>query len=142
MIGPEEREEHHRWLLELTQIPTAAGREGRVINWVRRWAGERQVTLTEDAAGNLHIAATGSSAAPGPPIYFTAHLDHPAFVVERVIGPGTVQLALRGGVMDDYFEEARVVIHDGRGGRHSATLSGRPDTGCAVFKSYLAELDG
>ena len=65
MIGPEEREEHHRWLLELTQIPTAAGREGRIIEWVRRWASQRQVTLTEDGAGNLHIAATGSSTRSG-----------------------------------------------------------------------------
>src|SRR5205814_5483112 len=69
------------------------------------------------------------------------HLDHPAFVVERMLGPATAQLAFRGGVMDDYFEHARVVIHTKGDRRCPATLTGRPDTGCALFKSYLADLD-
>src|SRR5690242_18187830 len=32
-----ERARHHEWLLELTQIPTAAGHEQRVIRWLRAW---------------------------------------------------------------------------------------------------------
>ncbi|MEZ6210536.1 MAG: hypothetical protein R3B46_04715 [Phycisphaerales bacterium] len=30
-----------QWLLELTSIPTAAGREDRVIAWIREWVGGR-----------------------------------------------------------------------------------------------------
>src|SRR5690606_33473453 len=100
------RAEHERWLAEITPLPTAAGREFRVVDWIRRWASQRpDLTLTADPSGNLHIAFADERPGPadgsGVPIYFEAHLDHPAFVVERVIGPGTVQLAFRGGVMDD-----------------------------------------
>jgi putative aminopeptidase FrvX len=146
-ISSEARTRHRRWLRELTRIPTAAGREGRVIEWVRRWVAERDgLAITADAHGNLTIAApepwnTGTDRAREAPIYFTAHLDHPAFVVERVIGPQTLQLAFRGGVMDDYFEEARVVVHTAGGERLGATLAGKAEIGCALFKSFLAELD-
>ena len=140
-ITPAMRERHRQWLVELTQLPTAAGCERRVIAWIERWAAEREwVRLSRDAAGNLTLSMRDEPA--GPPVCFTAHLDHPAFVVERVIGPGTVQVAFRGGVMDDYFVDARLTLHGADGTRVGATLTGRPETGCASFQSYLAELDG
>lgn len=140
-IADPARAQHQEWLLALTQLPTAAGHEFRVLDWVRRWAAAREdVALTEDAAGNLYLSIAGQPASDAP-VYFTAHLDHPAFVVERMVGPATAQLAFRGGVMDDYFENARVVIHTREDKRYPATLTGRPDTGCALFKSYLADLD-
>jgi putative aminopeptidase FrvX len=138
------RTSHHQWLTELTQLPTAAGREDRVIRWVERWIQERpDLELSRDPAGNLHIAIRGA-ARPDEraPIYFTAHLDHPAFVIERIVGEATVQLAFRGGVMDDYFHDARIAVHAAGGEVLPATLIGRPETGCASFKSYLADLDG
>jgi endoglucanase len=140
-IDPAARERHRRWLMELTQVPTAAGHEERVAAWIGRWAAGAGVELTRDAAGNLHVAYAKRPDA-GAPVYFTAHMDHPAFVVERIVSPGTVQLAFRGGVMDDYFAEARVVIHPREGAPVKATLAGTPETGCAVFKSYLADVDG
>jgi endoglucanase len=141
-IAPATRERHHAWLLELTELPTAAGHEDRVSAWIGRWAAARPaLELTTDAAGNLHIAYAKRPRTQSP-VYFTAHMDHPAFVVERIVGPGTVQLAFRGGVMDDYFIEARIAIHPREGAPLKATLAGPPDTGCAVFKSYLADVDG
>jgi endoglucanase len=154
-ITPEQRAQHLEWLKKITQIPTAAGREYRVIRWIERWCGERRVTLTRDAAGNLHVEATGRGnvgATQGEegrrPIYITAHLDHPAFVVERVVGPGTLQLSFRGGVMDDYFKDARVRVWNERDESLGATLRGEvkdgggvAKVGSAVFKHYLAELD-
>ncbi|MFI4872358.1 MAG: hypothetical protein ACIARQ_11145, partial [Phycisphaerales bacterium JB061] len=96
------------FLLELTAIPTAAGREGRVVSFIRQWVSARDdLTLETDASGNLTVAFKEPSD-PGSPVYFTAHLDHPAFVVERVIAPSALELAFRGGVMDDYFPGARV----------------------------------
>lgn len=138
MITAADRAEHHRWLLELTSIPTAAGHEQRVAAWVRRWAAERpEIIMGEDAAGNLHLATASGE---GPPIYFTAHLDHPAFTVERVVGPGTLVVAFRGGVMEDYFAQAKIVVHDRDAGRHPATLADKtPDS--APFPTYLAELE-
>ena len=141
-IEPERRSAHEHWLLELTQIPTAAGQEQRVIKWINQWAAQRDdIELTTDPSGNLHIAMRSPGDRDEPPVYFTAHLDHPAFTVERVLGSGAVQLAFRGGVMEDYFEEARIVLHAKDDTRLMATIAGKPETGCAIFKSYLAELD-
>jgi endoglucanase len=84
-------------------------------------------------------------------VYFTAHLDHPAFVVERFVGPRTLELSFRGGVMAEYFKDARVTVYDARDRAHGATLAGvcraasnAPASAgtSAVFDTYLAELDG
>lgn len=151
-----DRETHKGWLLEITQIPTAAGREQRVAAWIRAWVAARpELALKEDGAGNLVIGPRrrwGKSGAGAPrPIFITAHLDHPAFVVERIIGPGTVELAFRGGVMDEYFRDARVVVHVGDGGPAEravgAILTGEgagvasADGKERLFKTYTAELD-
>lgn len=104
-----------RWLLELTSIPTAAGREGRVVEWIDRWAAERSdLALTKDQAGNLLISTrdggVSGSSGQARPLFITAHLDHPAFVVERILGPATLLASFRGGVMDPYFKDAVVRV--------------------------------
>lgn len=100
------------WLLALTGTPTAAGREHRVVRWVTQWAAERpDLSLWKDAAGNLVIERRHApDPAAAPPVFITAHLDHPAFVVERLIGPGTALLCFRGGVLDPYFKGTRVQL--------------------------------
>lgn len=144
------RDEHLRLLLDLTQIPTAAGRESLVIEWIRAWVIARpDLRLVEDAAGNLVIEPRKrwgkAKSAGASPIYITAHLDHPAFVVERVIAPQTIELSFRGGVMDEYFKDARIVLH-AREQRLGATLTGEGDGVMAsdnsrLFKTYLADID-
>ncbi|HVZ94432.1 MAG TPA: hypothetical protein VG797_07975 [Phycisphaerales bacterium] len=123
---PDQRVEHLKWLLEITSIPTAAGKESRVVEWIRAWVAARPgIEMAEDAAGNAVLKQSSRRRAQSskqdedirPPLFFTAHLDHPAFVVERIIGPGTVMMSFRGGVLDAYFEaKPRVVIHAGGGG--------------------------
>ena len=50
------RRTHERWLMELTSLPTASGREDRVIAWIARWvAARRNLVLTRDRAGNLLV---------------------------------------------------------------------------------------
>ncbi len=138
-MTPVSRADYLRWLLDLTSLPTAAGREHRVIDWVRAWAIERPaVELTADPSGNLHLARRG---ARGPVLYFTAHLDHPAFVVERVLAPGTLELAFRGGVMTDYFADASVVLHPAQGHPCRARLIEPAPSPSSPFKHYLAELE-
>lgn len=130
----------HTWLTQLTAIPTAAGHEHRVIAWIQQWVADRDdVTLRRDDVGNLVIEPT-TPFADGAPVYFTAHLDHPAFVVERVIAPATLELSFRGGVMDDYFNDARVTLHleDTTLG---ATITDKHDAPDSPFKHYHAELD-
>ncbi|MFN3168666.1 MAG: M20/M25/M40 family metallo-hydrolase [Phycisphaeraceae bacterium] len=104
------REREKKTLLELTGLPTAAGREDRVIEWVETWAKRRRgVTLKRDTYGNLTIQRKGARSKS--PIYFTAHLDHPAFVVTDVLDVGKhVQAEFRGGVHDDYFVGTRVML--------------------------------
>jgi endoglucanase len=140
-ITPSQRAEHHGWLQELTSIPTASGRERGVIEWITRWAaGRPDLALTRDPAGNLVVARRDEGGAAAP-LYFTAHLDHPAFVVERVVGPSTVQLEFRGGVMESYFDSAPIVIH-ANSGAITATISGRAEDARGRLKSWLAEATG
>jgi putative aminopeptidase FrvX len=134
------RELHHRWLLELTQLPTAAGKEQRVIAWIKRWVSERPaLLLSQDSSGNLHIANPSWSTLGGPPVYFTAHMDHPAFTVVNV-SETSAELGFRGGVMDDYFNDARVTIHTEDAGPVGAILTGRTNVS-SPFPLYRAELD-
>jgi len=103
-----------RWLLELTGLPTAAGCEGRVIDWLRRWARRRrQVLVRQDGDGNLELKRRGQCSGRQAPIFFTAHMDHPAFVVVQG-GHGKCLVAeFRGGVRTMYFASAKVLLHRG-----------------------------
>ncbi|MBX3321460.1 MAG: hypothetical protein KF757_00570 [Phycisphaeraceae bacterium] len=141
-IADHRRALYLRWLNELTRLPTAAGHEGRVIEYIERWAEQREdLCLERDAHGNLTLRARepwGSDA----PIYITAHLDHPAFVVERVLGPTSLEVSFRGGVMDDYFVDASVVVYRGATAMQRARLCGPSDGPQEPFKRYVAELAG
>jgi endoglucanase len=129
------------WLKQISVIPTAAGKEGRVVAWIERWVGEREdLTLTRDEHHNLTIALRDPPTTDAGPLYLTAHLDHPGFVVEAREGE-RLTLAFRGGVMDDYFPEARVIIHTDRGCTHRATITARADGAQEPFKRFDAVLD-
>src|SRR5690242_13476865 len=142
VISAEQRAEHHSWLLELTQVPTAAGREQRVIRWIERWVAARsRMALTRDSAGNLVVKSAGMSmGGMGRPVYFTAHMDHPAFVVERIIAPTAVSVSFRGGVMDDYFKDGPIVLGTADDRPLKAKLISGED-GPPPFKHYVAELE-
>jgi putative aminopeptidase FrvX len=101
-------------LLDLTGIPTAAGREDRVIAWVERWVRRRKnLRLDRDRDGNLLLTRAGGPPSGGAaPVFLTAHLDHPAFVVRRLLDKRTVELEFRGGVHDDCFRDKEVEIFD------------------------------
>jgi endoglucanase len=109
---PTTRATHERWLLDITSIPTAAGREHRVIRWIESWVRERtDVALRRDPAGNLVIERTNAPAASTtPPLFITAHLDHPAFVIESITDPRTLALGFRGGVLNPYFSNAPITL--------------------------------
>jgi len=153
--SPQARQRHHDWLCQLTSIPTVAGREQRVVEWVTAWAGERDdVTLSADAHGNLTLRRT-EPFAPGEPVYITAHLDHPGFAVDAIEANGgedgtTLVLAFRGGVMEDYFKGARVMVYPETGDARPGTILERvePDGGESgdgapgeMFKRYRVRLD-
>lgn len=141
-ISAEARANHLDWLLEITQIPTASGREQGVVAWIDRWLARRPGLIrTRDHFGNLEIRIERTPATPTP-LYFTAHLDHPAFVVERILGPGTVELEFRGGVGDDYFKDGRVVAGKREGQPVRGELVGLADGPQEPLKRFVCELDG
>ena len=96
------RKAHHRWLVELTALPTAAGREGRVAEYIKDWVGKRPgLAIAADRHGNLSITRKGRRSAGkhvAAPIIIEAHMDHPAFVVHEVIDDKTLLAEFRGGV--------------------------------------------
>src|SRR5687767_3496405 len=139
MIPNQQRQEHERWLLELTGIPTASGREDRVIAWIRSWTERRADRLQEDASGNLLITQKKAARRKNspPPLLITAHLDHPAFVVRRLIDERTIELEFRGGVHDPYFESAQIEIFDGAGAAHRGLIVSL-DASAKPFKRITA----
>ena len=96
----------HRWLEQLTGLPTTSGYEERVIRWVRRWASRRSdVQVEDDSLGNLWLGLVDPR--DRPPIVVAAHMDHPGFVVEEVRGR-TVHARFMGGVRPEYFVDTPV----------------------------------
>jgi endoglucanase len=131
---------HLSFALELTQIPTAAGREQGVIAFIERWCAARpQLSLTRDSAGNMTIALRKTPPTTEPPLYITGHLDHPAFVVERTIAPGTLELSFRGGVMPVFFENAPITLHT-NAGPVDAVLTGKSDPSTPAGQHYTADV--
>ena len=148
-IPDDRRAAHQQWLLEVTQIPTGTGKEDRVVAWIDAWLAERpNLTRHNDPHGNFEIRIKDAPVSEHP-IYFTAHLDHPGFVVDEVESDSNLVLAFRGGVMDDYFPNAKVRVHisDDRFvmGTIGKELKSTNDEGKQVsskpFKQYSCTLD-
>jgi len=144
-VPDDRRQRHVEWLLEVTQIPTAAGRERRVIDWIDAWVAAREgVSKHSDAHGNFELRLSGAPETDHP-VYFTAHLDHPAFVVEEVRDAELI-LSFRGGVMSDYFPDAPIRVHHSEDGFVEATIVEEHDpdgkewseTDTRPFKMYRA----
>ncbi|MFZ9913795.1 MAG: hypothetical protein ACO3IB_00445 [Phycisphaerales bacterium] len=146
------RRAHEEFLLEVTSLPTAAGREDRVIEFIERWVAARaeRCVLSRDRFGNLTIAQHGfleACAKGARPIMITAHLDHPAFVVTAVrVRRTTAELDLefRGGVNDPYFKGAALEVFD-RDTRASfaariVSLDATTDPAKKPFKTVVARL--
>ena len=107
---PRLTDRERKLLLELTALPTASGRESSVMACVKQWVDRRRgLKLERDKAGNLAVSRSDVKASPHP-VVFVAHMDHPAFVVRRVIdeATATVEAEFRGGVSECYFKDARV----------------------------------
>lgn len=94
------------WLATLTSLPTIAGHEDRVVEFVRKWTQRRDdLRLVEDRSGNLHLSQRRRG--HRRPLLVTAHMDHPGFLVTDRDGQ-QLQVEFRGGVLSAYFEGARL----------------------------------
>lgn len=160
MLREQHRRVHETWLMEVTSLPTAAGREERVLGWIDAWMRPRRdrLRVQRDDAGNVLILRKDMRKGDRP-LLATAHLDHPAFVVRSLVmpprrrasgrrasaGTGThasrdVELEFRGGVHDPYFVGTRIEIVDMLGVRRGARIRSL-DAKAAPFKRVVARLD-
>ncbi len=103
-------EELYQAGMAIAACPTAAYHEGHVrACLVERLAGLPHVTTRLDEFGNLH--ASYEHAAQGrEPFRVVAHMDHPAFVVERA--SGVAELHFAGGVAESYFIGKSITFHN------------------------------
>ncbi len=120
------------WLEQLTSLPTVAGEEGAVVDWVRRWVARRpDLRLVADRSGNLVITQRRRSRQA--PVWMTAHMDHPGFIIGEELDRDLFRYEFRGGVLDAYFDEASVHVFGASGRRtgrvETTERSGRDRTG-------------
>ena len=136
---PEIRAAREAVLLELTQVPTAAGHEDRVMAWIDRWLAERadRLVVRRDDARNYLVTQRAHDGRT-PLLLVTAHLDHPAFLVTAVEGR-TVRAEFRGGVNDPYFVGAEIELV-GPGDARAAAVIVALDAEAKPFKRVAAEL--
>ncbi|NND84909.1 MAG: hypothetical protein HKN46_07145 [Acidimicrobiia bacterium] len=92
------------WLLTLTHLPSISGHEDRVVAFVRDWVARRDdLRVKADRHGNLWLTQVRRSRRA--PLYVTAHMDHPGFLVTSVDGRDA-KVEFRGGVKPGYFDDA------------------------------------
>jgi len=96
-----------RILSDLCSVPTAPFAEGAVIRFVEAFARERGFRVTQDDAGNL-LVSMRSEKSNRPRWVFTAHMDHPGFIAEKMLDSRTVSAAFRGGVRAEFFNGSPV----------------------------------
>ena len=97
------KERNKKLLLEITSIPTATGKEHRVMRYIFDWVARRSwVETAQDKFGNLLLSVKNKRSRK--PIVLEVHMDHPAFVAGEVSDDGKeVWADFRGGVQDEYF---------------------------------------
>ena len=136
---PEIRAAREAVLLEVTQIPTAAGHEHAVMAFIDQWVTKHAnaVTTQRDDVGNYLITQRRHNG-NAPLLIITAHLDHPAFVVTAVTGT-TIHAAFRGGVNDPYFVGADIEVI-GPGNERAQAVIATLAAEAEPFKEITAEL--
>lgn len=128
-------------LKELTSLPTASAAEQRVIAWIEQWAEKNKLDLKRDRYGNLLISGPGA-VKTNKPLLITAHMDHPAFVVNKKLGKNKVIGEFRGGVDKPYFvgSRVRIVTADGDAKGVVVSVGNKPPEPWSRFR-VTVELD-
>jgi len=99
-------------LCSLCSVPTAPFAESRVVEFVRDFVARRkELSLRADRHGNLLISLNSRSRKPR--WVFAAHMDHPGFVADKMIGSRKLRAHFRGWVKVEYVRGAKVRFFDG-----------------------------
>jgi endoglucanase len=113
-------------LHEVCSLPTAPFAEDRVIAYARQFARDRKLKLTRDDFGNLLIELRGTKRS-APRWVFTAHMDHPGFVAEKMLDKTTLRAAFRGWVLADYLRSQRIRFFTDHGEITATVLEATPE---------------
>jgi len=105
---------YHQYLLDLTNLTSASGRETAVITYIKNWVKKnKKAKIKSDQYGNLLISPKIKPKSKNKsPLYITAHLDHPTFVVSKIINDKKLIAEFRGGVQDQYFLNTHLRLHN------------------------------
>src|SRR5438045_1957995 len=100
-------------LMEVCSLPTAPFLEDRVVEYVKKFVGERKkLRLARDEHGNLLVSLPGRSKEVARWV-FTAHMDHPGLVSGKMIDEERVECDFRGWVLADLLKGVKVRFFDG-----------------------------
>lgn len=106
------RFQYMKLLKEVLSLSTAPFHESAVAACVIRHAMKLRLPVRSDKVGNLTVRYRRGKARQ--PVIFTAHMDHPGFVVLKG-GDKTCEVGILGGINEEYFAGARVVIQTRHG---------------------------
>lgn len=102
-----------RLLKDLTTLPTGSFVESAVNDYIRSFCRRIGVGVRADRYGNL-VARYRYRPRAVRPLVFSAHTDHPGFVAQEMRDGRTLRAAFRGGVLAEYFPDAKVRFWTGR----------------------------
>jgi putative aminopeptidase FrvX len=94
-------------LHEVCSLPTAPFVEDRVVAYARAFAKARKLKFNQDCFGNVLLELRGSKR-NAPRWVYTAHMDHPGFVADRMLDATTLQATFRGWVLAEYAQGQNV----------------------------------
>ena len=97
-------------LSALVESYGVSGAEGPVRETVKRLLPGWVKTDT-DSAGNLWVRLGQGD----PVVVFVSHLDEIGFLVDSILGDGTLTLRARGGFFHSLFEGQAALVHTARG---------------------------
>jgi hypothetical protein len=90
---------YRKTLIDLLTLPTAPLCEEYVVGYIRRWADRRPgIEFKQDEYGNVRLRVKRGSGRVAAPIMFSAHMDHPGFEAERMVGPRRLRAVWQGWV--------------------------------------------
>jgi putative aminopeptidase FrvX len=101
-------------LKSVCSVPTAPFAEDHVVDFVRNFVKTRKsLSLRADRFGNLLIELKSRSRLPR--WVFTAHMDHPGFVAQKMLDGHRLKAVFRGWVKVEFVRGSRVRFFDQRG---------------------------
>ncbi len=120
---------------ELMPLPTAPFREGAVRGHITGFCKERGIPVARDRMGNL--VATYGRDGKNPVLAFSAHMDHPGFIIEADSRRRRTTALFYGGVEASYFKDTPVIVFTDSGRVHGTVTRIEPLPDSRAKRAWL-----